>query len=250
VSSSVKYPTSQKDDILRVVINTFKLAGQSWEALKLNLITFIWILILPLLLVMAMISALMLALSSYSAAGGSFAFNEASLSSLSIETIALLSVGLLGIIVLLVLLTIASIVVQLESVRGKKITFQDAINRSLSFFWRIVGLGVLCILIIFAGLILFIVPGLLALFFLVLSGYVLIDQNTGIKQAIVTSYNLTKKHWKVVLALIVVNAVINIPGTIEGIGSIVATILAIVYYCLPAIIYLRIKKSSPKILAS
>jgi len=146
-----------------------------------------------------------------------------------------------GIAILLVLLSIATIIAQLASVRGEKISFKEVVNQAQPFFWRFLGLGILSILTVVAGLILLIIPGIVLAFWLIFASYIMVDKNTGVIVAMKASIALTRKNWKVALALVAVQFIIQIPSAlIPSLGSIATTALSIAYFCLPAILYLRI----------
>lgn len=228
-------PTKQEDDFFTILGNTFKLINKSWEALLLNLGTFILVYVLPFIIFFA---ALFLFSGALIATNGN--------TSVTAVTIALGIAAGIGLLILLVLVSIASIIAQLASVRGQKISFKEVVDQSQPFFWRFIGLGIVSTLIVVAGFILLIIPGFIALFLLLFSGYAMIDKNLGIMDAVKTSVDLTKKNWKIVLAFILLQTIIGIPQVIPFFGAIVTTILSIAYFCLPAILYLRIAKGSQK----
>lgn len=230
-------PTSQKDEILTVWANAFKLLKQSWQGVKLNLGTFLLLYLTPFILVAILLAILLPAIGL----GALLTNGEVDFSNASVTATAgvAIFIGLLGLIVLSVYLSIASIITQFKSIRGEKIGFVDAINQSSDYFWRFIGLAIVSSLIILAGLILLILPGLLAIFFLLLASYFLIDKNTTIREALKGSFEITKANWKIVTALVVVQAAVSAIGIIEGIGSFVSLLLAFAYLCLPAILYTR-----------
>ena len=227
MANAAEFPTEQNDDFFTIVGNAFQLIKKSWEAVRLNLVTFILVYLAPIIFISA---AVTVALPFF------FAGNDGATGA----GIVLLIIAVTGLIVLSIMLAIASIIVQLASVRGKKISFSEAVNQALPYFWRLVGLTILSILVIGLGFLLFIIPGVLAMFFLLLASYVLIDQKIGIVDAMRKSYEITKAHWKVVGALIIVQFVIGLPAVVPVFGTIISMALAIAYFCLPAIIYLRI----------
>lgn len=220
-------PTRQEDDFFTILGNAFKLITKSWEALVLNLGTFILVYILPFIIIF---SAFIFWLGSLFTGGND---------DISTFSIVLGIIVGIGICILLVLLSIATIITQLASVRGNKISFQDVINQSTPFFWRFIGLGILSALVVLAGIILLIIPGLLAIFFLIFSSYLMIDKDLGVVDSMKASYKLVKRNWKIVLALVLLQFIIQIPSIVPVFGAIITTILSITYFCLPAILYLR-----------
>jgi uncharacterized membrane protein len=110
----------------------------------------------------------------------------------------------------------------------------------MPFVLRFIGLGLLSAIVIIFGLILFVVPGVLAIFFLSFAPYILVDKNTGVIDAMKGSYELVKEYWKVTLGLLVVNFVIQIPSYVPVVGQLISLALGIGYFCLGAIVYVNI----------
>lgn len=227
-------PTKQSDDFTVVLGNTFKLITFTWKALLLNLVTFLQVYILPLLV----IGGSLLILSSI------FLGNDGK--GISGVTIALGIIAIIGIFILAVLLAIASIITQLASVRGQKISLGEVMDKAQPFFWRFVGLNLATAFLIFLGFILLVIPGVIATVLLIFAAYIMIDKNLGIVDTIKTSVELTKAHWKIALALIFVQAALQILLIIPVIGAAISTGLAIAYFCLPALLYTRIAKTYKK----
>ncbi len=222
-------------DFFEVVGEVFKMITPSWEAFKLNVWTFVFLLFVPAILFAIAIPFIVLPFVTGSDAGTALA-------------------AILAVVVILVLFVIAVMIIpaftitQLASVRGQKVSISEAFNKSKPYVLRAVGLLLLSALIIMAGLILLIIPGLLAMFFLSMAFYVLIDKNTGVTDAIKGSYELVKEYWKPVVGLIIVNVAISIPNYIPVIGWIIALALTVAYLCLGALIYVKIasKKTGTK----
>jgi hypothetical protein len=215
-----------ENDFFTILGYVFSLIKDSWEALKLNFLTLIFLVIIP----------TAIALIGVSTIAGIFVANG-----FKVYTIL---IGVLLSIILLVILALfapAITITQLVSAKGQKINFKDAFKKSLKIFWPFIGLTILVGLSVIVGLVLLIIPGLLAAFFFSLSIYILIDKNTAVKQAMRQSYHLVKANWKYVLALYVVNLVVSFVGRIPLIGSLISAVLSIVYFCLPAIVYLKIR---------
>jgi hypothetical protein len=224
-------PTRQQDGFWDIVVNCFKLMSASWQAFVFNFSTFLMLYLLPVLVIFgAAVAVIAVAQAQYSDGH------------ITAPIIAAGVVAALGVAVLMILLAIATIYVQIASVRGQKIGFRDAVDRSWHYFWRFIGLAIMTALVVLAGLILLIIPGILAAFFLMLATYVLIDKDTDIATAMRTSYRITKRNWKVVLGMLIVQIVINLPQIVPILGAIVTSVLAVAYFCLTAIIYDRVIK--------
>lgn len=206
----------------------FKGIQPSFEALKLNIWTFLALIFIPLIIFIVAFPLAFLPLltgsDSSAAVAVAFAF-------------------LVGLAVLVAALIFAPAIVQTQiaSVKGQKVEFQEAFNKGMPFVLRFIGLGLLSALVVIVGLILFIIPGLLAIFFLSFAPYILIDKNTGVIDAMKGSYELVKEYWKVTLGLLVVNLVINIPSNLlPFFGGLITLALSIGYFCLGALVYVNI----------
>lgn len=233
MSTNSEFPTRQEDDFFTVVGNAFQLIKQSWEAFKLNAWTFIALMLAP--AVLAMILFFPLVFGGMVASGGG---DDSGLLA-GVGGIFMLLLFVLF-FVLVVMLGVASVVTQLASVRGNKITVGEAFNLSKPLFVPVVVLAILSSLVIFAGLILLIIPGLLAMFFLMAAPFYVVDKKMGASDAMKASYELIKANWKVAAAFVVVNIVISIPSYVPVIGSLISTALSIAYFCLPAILWTRL----------
>lgn len=235
-----EYPTKQTDDFWTVLANAFKLIGASWDAVKLNIATFAVVYLLPLALMPVMAAGVFVVfLSSGALKDDNFTVPT------NIITIAIGAFLVIGILVLSIFLYIASIQTQIASAKGIKISPSQALKQSKPFFWKFILLGVLAAGIIFTGLVLLIIPGLLAIFFLNYASYVLVDKNGSAKEAIIESFQLTKRNWKIVLSYFVLQIFISAVNGLTIVGSIVSIALSIAYLCLPAILYLRMQQQNP-----
>lgn len=215
------------DDFFDIVVGIFKMIKESWEAVKLNLLTFILIGLVPLALVAIAIPLVILPLVAGTTTGSAVAF-----------IFAMLMLVLIFLVALLFLPAIT--LTQLASVRGKKITFSQALEQSKKYVLRFFGLIILSLLVVGVGLLLFVIPGLLAIFFLSFAAYVLIDKDTSIVDAMKGSYELVKEYWLAVVGVIIVNVAISLPNYVPVIGWIVTLGLTVAYFCLSALVYVKI----------
>lgn len=236
------YPTRQKDPFGTILGNTFQLIGASWNALLLNIKTFA-ILFLSILVSIAVFSALLLA----PALGGIMVEDTSTVALDSLNATGVIAgiVGIVGMIVIGVIIATAVTITSLASAQGKVLPVKAALQQSQSLFLPVLLLGVLSILAIVLGLLLFILPGIAAIFFLSFAIYVLIDKKCAPIDALKGSYELTKKNWKIVLAYFVVQAAINVVGYFPFLGQLASFVLTIAYLCLPAILYIRMQKQNP-----
>jgi hypothetical protein len=218
----------QTQDFFGITGDVFKLIGVSWRALKLNLLTFILIGLIP----------IVIALVAF-AVSGMPAFNNDDFSLINIVTLAIF--GLIFLIAL-VLLWPALIITQIKGAEVKRIDFKQVFKRSASIALPFLGLTILVGLIIIVGFILLVIPGLLAIFFLTMAPYIYIDKRSGIKTAIKQSYYMVKQNWRLVLAMYIVSIIVSLFGSIPNIGWAINLVLSVAYFCLTAVIYVQIRK--------
>jgi uncharacterized membrane protein len=136
------------------------------------------------------------------------------------------------------------VITQIASVKGQKVEFKEAFNKGIPFVLRFIGLGLLSAVVVILGFILFIIPGLLAIFFLSFAPFILVDKNTGVIDAMKASYEMVKEYWKVTLGLLVVNFAIGLPSYVPVIGQLISLALTIGYFCLSALVYVNIAGKS------
>lgn len=147
--------------------------------------------------------------------------------------------GLLGI-----LLLPAGSYLELLASKGKDLSVSEAINGSLKYFWRIIGLVIVSIIIIALGFLLLIVPGLIAIQRLFLAPYFLINQDLSIKEALRASSEASKNHAGAIWGIIGVFILLSLTGFIPLVGGILSGILITLYSCAPAMRYLEFKALS------
>lgn len=152
--------------------------------------------------------------------------------------------------ILFILLTIAAGIVLnatlaltiLRSAQGKKISFDEAIRQGLPFVWRMLGLTLLTGLIIVAGLILLIVPGVFAFQRLLLAPYFLIDKNIGVIESIKRSARAANRQPTAgaVWGLVGVIILIGLSQVLPFVGGAIYMIISILFLCAPAVRYLEV----------
>ena len=219
---------TNEQDIFTVTGNTFKLIIDSWQALLLNVRTFILLAIIPMVVFLLAIPFVLIPFFMHG----------------SSRTIG----GFIAFLVVLAALAIAFVFVpaititQIASAKGQKMEFDDAIKQARPIVWRYLGLTLLTGLSVVLGLVLLIIPGLLAAFFFSMATYIFLDKKTGVTEAMRKSYELVKNNWVLVLSLFVVNAVVSAVSYIPIVGWIISMALSFAYFCLPAIIYTKIRQ--------
>lgn len=229
----------QSDTFFNVIGSSFKLINQSWEALRINLMTFV-----QLYLVMLIPAAILFALvvSNFTKDGKLQVDNE-TISNLSNTSIALGVIAIISLVVLGLYVMLAVSVTQLAGARGQKIGFKDAIEQAHPYIFNLLILAVVTLLAVMGGLLLLIVPGIIVYILLSLAIYFMIDKKLSAMDAIKKCFKTSKKHWKLPAALLIVQLIVQLPSDLGVVGSFIATALSIAYFCLPAIVYLQMAKA-------
>jgi hypothetical protein len=113
----------------------------------------------------------------------------------------------------------------IEAAKGKSPTLAGCYRFGLRFFWQYLVLALGFILIVGVGLALYVVPGLIAAYFILrsyyLTPYYLIDQNLTIKQALAKCNDETKPYFYNILSVVVLQIILILGATLVGISSIV-----------------------------
>lgn len=118
----------------------------------------------------------------------------------------------------------------------------ESYRYGLRYTWRLILVGLAVGLAVLAGLALFIVPGLIFLRRYFLAAYFVIDENLGIREAMVRS-SLTSKPvrravWSMLFWLALIFCLmIASTNLIPVYGPVVASLLGILYLFLPALRY-------------
>lgn len=118
----------------------------------------------------------------------------------------------------------------------------ESYRYGLRYTWRLVLVGLAIGLAVLAGLVLFIVPGLIFLRRYFLAAYFVIDENLGVREAMVRS-SLTSKPvrravWSMLFWLaLVFGLMVASANLIPVYGQVVASLLSILYIFLPALRY-------------
>lgn len=135
--------------------------------------------------------------------------------------------------------------VQLMSVKGKQVSIEEAIRAGLGKFWRFYGLSLLTGLIVVAGFLLFVVPGLFMFRRYILAPYYLFDRDLGVMDAMKLSAKDSKRFSGAVWGLLGVIFLIG-ATSIVPLFFLITAALQVAYYCAPAVRYTQIKKAADK----
>lgn len=209
--------------------SAFSLFTPSIEALKVNLGTLLALAVGPTAYIMTVLLI----------SGGLTLDTTNANTEMSGFTIVMLLLG----VVLSVIVAPAIPYVELQSVKGKKVSLEEALKKGLSYFWRFVGLSLLVGLLVVAGFILLIIPGLFMLRRYFLAAYYLYDQNLSISDAMKRSAEESKQFSGAVWGVLGVTILLQLPSVIPVFGGIASLVLSIFYYCAPAVRYQQIQEA-------
>lgn len=133
-----------------------------------------------------------------------------------------------------------------KSTAGKKPSVSDLFEDGKKYFFRLLGLVILMGLLIAGGLVLFIVPGIIAIGRVALAPFYLIDKNVSIMEALKMSNEKAKGNMGPVYSAIGVTILIAIVsgfiGIVPLIGPIVGVGITIAYSLVLALRYQQLKK--------
>ncbi len=158
---------------------------------------------------------------------------------------AFVGLALLWFLFVIVIGTIASIMsqtAQLDAVEGRHLDFQDLWKTTKELGLRMLGLYIAMTVIIVAGFILLVVPGLIFLRRYYLAPYVMLDKKVGIGEALTRSAELTKLNTGAVWGIIGVGFLIALIGIVPFIGSLIAFGVGCLYSLAPAMRYQQLKR--------
>ena len=215
--------------------NPFKLLGQSWKSVKLNLGTWIISVILyslglGLLFFIPITAALIAGVSVAQLGAGVAIFAFASLIALipALFLIARFS----GLFTNLIL----------EGIRGHKLSFKQAWSAGKPFGWRLLGGGLLVGLTIAFGFLLLIIPGIIALAWFTMTPYVIVNENKGIVDSMKRSKQLAAGRFWEILGAIGVTSVASIFTLIPVIGWLITLALGFAFAAVLGVRYVQLKE--------
>jgi len=131
---------------------------------------------------------------------------------------------------------------QLDAVERRPLTFDSLWDTVKLLGWRLVGLYIVMGLVIGVGFLLLIVPGLIMLRRYFLAPYVMLDKNTGIREAMDKSAELTKLNTGAIWGVLGVMLLFGLVNIIPIIGGLASFVLGGLYSLAPAMRYHQLKK--------
>lgn len=133
---------------------------------------------------------------------------------------------------------------QLDAVERRPLTFDSLWDTVKRLGWRLVGLYIVMGLVIGVGFLLLIVPGLIMLRRYFLAPYVMLDKNTGIREAMDKSAELTKLNTGAIWGVLGVMLLFGLVNIIPIIGGLASFVLGGLYSLAPAMRYHQLKRMS------
>jgi hypothetical protein len=212
------------------VSNPVDLLKPSWNAVKVNLGSLIGLLLLIIASIIVGTVILFASVALMAKAGGGIA-------------------GAFGLLVATIIVVVAMIalapaftIALLESAKGQKVAIGHVLRESWKYAFRVFVGGVLTLLAVIGGLILFIIPGLIFGAWFAFTTYIIIDQNVGAVEAMKRSKALVKGHVIETWGLFGMTSVFNILNIIPILGALASAALSIMYLAAPALRYMQLKE--------
>jgi hypothetical protein len=223
--------------------SAFDLLPKSWEIVKKNWKAFAVVNVLSILSALAALSP------DYDKGPNNFmAGPTASLSGWELGTV----LGL-GLIIGLILVAISIILyamhtkLQVKSSAGKQPSIKELFDTAIAgWFWlRLFVLLILASLMVIAGLILLIIPGIIIFGRIVMAPYFMADKDSGILDSLKASNELSKnntgKVWAAIGVTVLIAIAAGIINSVPQIGPLIGTLFGIAFSLILVLRYQQIK---------
>lgn len=211
-------------------LGAFQLFKPSVDIIKLNLGTFLALILAPFAI---------LAVGAFLMLGMSFSESDTANTSAAIVAAVIGIVGVVGIF----LTAPGVIVAQLKGAHGEKIAPKAAFTEGLKYFWRLVGLTILQSLLFTVAAIALVIPFFFAYRRYMLAQYYLVDRNVGIMEAFRLSAKDSITYKSPMWGLVGVSSLLTLGGIVPYL-SYFLWIGQIAYSAAPAYRYKEIKDAS------
>lgn len=222
--------------------SAFSLFSKSWDAVQRNATIFAVLYALPLLGSLASMSGGRS--SDKTPLGDTGASVFVGWSPLSIvSAVGGIAIVVIAMIIIGIIIQAMTIVAELESARGKTVTFSGLWKEAKPHVLGLFGLSIAMFFIILIGLLLLIIPGIIAIRRYFLAPYFLIDKKLSIGDALKESAKASKPYAGAIWGVLGVSILLSLTGIIPVVGGLVSFVLAIAYSVAPAIRYFEIQKA-------
>lgn len=209
---------------------SFDLLGPAFEAFKLNVGPLLFVVFLPLVAMIILgLLAIGLLFAGASAAGS---WNDASNTGF-IAILSFITIFAILFLIMSFILYAMQLLIQLQSVRGHKITIGQSFNSLKGKYLRLVGNSLIVGILVGVGLLLLVFPGLYLFRKYCLSPYFIIDKNAGVFESLTLSAEVTKQYSGAIWGTIGVFVLIAILGiavasVIPFLGNIFSSLVMVV----------------------
>lgn len=137
---------------------------------------------------------------------------------------------------------------EVKLAQAKKTNFTELVEYGKKNWLKMVGLFISMAVIIIAGLILLIIPGVIAFFRLILAPYAMIDQKLSVTEALKTSNNLVKGNMLLIAKVIGMTILFSIAvsllvGWIPIVGAVASVFVTAAFSLVLAFRYFETKKA-------
>lgn len=128
----------------------------------------------------------------------------------------------IALIILGFIVPIGYLYIMLRVVDNQDVVWKDLFTTQ-KVFWKFLFTGILSALLVFLGLIILIVPGIIASIALMFASYFVIDDKSGPIKSLKQSYRLTRGYWLKLFGFIIVLGICNVIGiALLGVGFLVS----------------------------
>lgn len=156
----------------------------------------------------------------------------------------------LGIIFFILFIVVAFILqaittaAELEGAKGKTLKLGHIFELAKKCWARLFEFYLLYFLMIFGGLILLIVPGLIVLRRYALAPYIIVDKDVSVSEAMKESATMTKPYSSYIWSIFGVGVLIGLIGVVPIFGALISFVLGTLYTVAFALRYQELKKLS------
>ncbi len=227
-------------------VKAFDLYKKSVDLIKKNQTTFLVLAALP-----ALLSVFSSAKGDKGAQNPMFPFSTNMTPSRLGAVLGVTFIAAILVIAVILIVYVMTEALYYKAAKGQKPSFGELWEVAKKYILRLLGLGIVTALAIVGGLILLIVPGIIAIRRYILAPYVMLDKDMGILDSMSESARLTKPYSMSVYSLLGVSILLSIvagilQSAIGVVGSILGLLLTLGYAFAPAIRYFELVKLDKK----
>lgn len=137
--------------------------------------------------------------------------------------------------------SLMQIILVLRASKGERPDIHDIWREFTRKGLRMLLLLIVMGFLILGGIILLVVPGVILLWRLFMAPYILLDQETGIKEALRRSWHMTRGYGWAIYSILLFGFVLALSGALPFIGPVASFLLGVAYANAPALRYWEIK---------